>query len=94
MNIIEKLIEEKIADNGFRAAAIANGLNLVELPDDEARLSRARLYRDWRNSKIYGKNTAPCFEMAIKGEPVPQQALIPEALHTKIQEELLRELGF
>lgn len=85
MNIIELLILEKIADNGFRASAIANGLKLADLPTDEERLARARLYRDWRNSKIYGKNTAPCFEKAIAGEPVPQMTLIEGVMHSETQ---------
>lgn len=71
MTVIELLKQHKIADNDFRASAIDKGLKLWECIDDEERLERARLYRDWRNSKIYGKNTAPCFEKAITGEAVP-----------------------
>lgn len=83
-NVIELLIKEKIADNNFRAMHIANGLNLAELKTDEEKLDRARLYRDWRNSKIFpSKDTASCFAKAIKGEAVPQLALIPEALHVQ-----------
>lgn len=84
-NVIELLIENGICNNGFRASAIANGLKLYDLSTDEARLKRARLYRDWRNSKIYGKDTAPCFEKAIAGENVPQIAMFEEAIHTVTQ---------
>ena len=70
-NIIELLKENKLADNDFRASAIANGCKLYELRTDEERLARARLYRDWRVSQIFGNKTAPCFEKAIKGEAVP-----------------------
>lgn len=87
IDFISLLIQEKIADNNFRAAAIVNGLKLLELGDDKSKiLARARLYRDWRNSKIYGSKTTPCFEKAIAGEAVPQIALISEALHTEVSE--------
>lgn len=73
--IVELLIREKVADNQFRAAHIVKGCKLAELGTDEARLARARLYRDWRNSQIYGKKTEPCYEMAIKGEAVPVEKM-------------------
>jgi hypothetical protein len=82
-NPIDLLIEEDIARNRFQAAHIINGLKLWELETDEERLERARLYRDWRNSKIYPeKDTASCYWQAIGGIPVPQLELIRGTLHT------------
>lgn len=81
--VAQSLMAEKICDSGFRAEAIIRGLKLMELATDEERLSRAKLYRDWRNSKIFGKQTAPCFEKAIAGEPVPQMTLIEGVMHTE-----------
>lgn len=70
-NIVQEVIDEKFADNAFRAAAIVNGLKLFELKTHAERLVRLRLYRDWRVSGIYGKKTAPCFAEAINGRAVP-----------------------
>jgi len=82
-NPIDLLISDGIAKNQFQAAHIANGLKLWDLTTDEDRLPRARLYRDWRNAKIYGpKDTASCYIKAIEGVPVPQLAMIPEAMHS------------
>jgi len=70
-NLVQLLINEKFADNPFRASAIVNGLKLWELKTKSEQIARVRLYRDWRVSGIYGKKTAPCFEEAIKGNAVP-----------------------
>jgi hypothetical protein len=83
-NIVDLIIEEKIADNGFRAAAIANGCQLNTLKTDEERLARVRLYRDWRNSGIYDKQTQPCFDKAIAGEAVPVTPMFDEVMHSDI----------
>ena len=71
MNDIELIKSEKFADNDFRAAAIATGCKLWECKTDAEKIARVRLYRDWRVSKIYGKETKPCFEKACAGEAVP-----------------------
>jgi len=71
MNDIELIKSEKFADNDFRAAAIATGCKLWECKTDAEKIARVRLYRDWRVSKIYGKETKPCFEKACAGVPVP-----------------------
>lgn len=82
MNIIEWIISEGYADNEFRSAHIANGLRLTELHGDmDAQQARVKLYRDWRNSKVYGTKTAPCYEKAIAGKAAPVP-LMPEALHS------------
>jgi hypothetical protein len=70
-NVTDLLITEKIADNTFRAAAIATGCKLWECVTNEEKVTRAKLYRNWRDSGIFGKRTQPCFEMAILGEDVP-----------------------
>lgn len=82
--IVTLLIQNKIADNGFRAAHIVRGCKLAELETDEERLARARLYRDWRNSQIYGKQTAPCYEHAIKGDAVPVKDMFDDGLDDAI----------
>lgn len=47
MSIIEWMIAEKIAENGFAAAHISEGLNLPKHPrDEQERL--CKLYRKWR----------------------------------------------
>ena len=79
--IIDKLISEGIAKNQFQAMHIANGLKLYELRTDDERIARAKLYRDWRNSKAY-KDTKACYDKAIQGEPAPA-ALLDEALHSE-----------
>lgn len=70
MDIISAMIHEGIAHNTFQASNIANGLNFADLPDDEARLARARLYRKWRNA---GENRKAAFARAIRGEPAPSE---------------------
>lgn len=81
--LVQLLIQNDIADNVYRASAIVVGCELASLPTDEERLARARLYRAWRNSQIYGKRTEPCYEKAIKGEVVPMDDFV-----TRIVEEV------
>jgi len=85
MNIVEQLVAEGIAQNNWQAANIANGLELMKCKNDEERMERARLYRDWRNSQAFPKSdTKSCFEKAIKGEPAPI-AMFEEAVHSEVQ---------
>ena len=70
MDIISSLIHKGIAHNTFQASNIANGLHFAELPDDESRLARARIYREWRNA---GENRKAAFARAIRGEPAPSR---------------------
>ena len=68
-NIFLWLIENKIAQNDFSAAAICNGLKVSELRSEEAIKSRAMLYRKWR-PKTDKKNEIPswqAFQLAIAG---------------------------
>lgn len=67
-NIIEWMIENKIAENNFSAAHIANGLKLAGL-DPAEQEARCRLYRAWR-PKTDKKNDIPpwqAYELAIAG---------------------------
>ena len=69
VNIIERLISEKIAENGFSAAHISNGLKFGDMADDEERMTRARLYRKWR-PKTDKKNDLPswqAYQLAVAG---------------------------
>lgn len=50
MNLIQWIVEQKLAKNEFAAAHLANGLKLSEVKDFESQQARVRLYRDWRNS--------------------------------------------
>jgi hypothetical protein len=83
MNVIELLIQNGIASNQFQASHIANGLKLYECKTDEERLKRARLYRDWRNSKIYN-TTVECYRKAIDGVALPVTPMFG-AEHTEIE---------
>lgn len=84
MNIIEWILSEHLASNEFAAGHMANGLKLYELHGDlEAQKARVKLYRDWRTSQIFGKDTKACFEKAIAGELVPQTAFVE--LHSEEQ---------
>ena len=69
MDVFKWLIENKIAQNDFSAAAICNGLKVSGLRSDEAIKSRAMLYRKWR-PKTDKKNEIPsyqAYELAIAG---------------------------
>lgn len=50
MNLIQWIVEQKLAKNEFAAAHLANGLKLSEVKDLVGQQARVRLYRDWRNS--------------------------------------------
>ena len=73
MNIIEWIIENKYAKNVFQATAIANGLKLATLHGQpEKQQERVKLYRRWRDSKVYN-DTKPCFEKAVEGIEPPAE---------------------
>jgi len=74
MNIIDQLIELKIAKNNFHAAGILNVLQCADLPDDEARLARCQLYHEW---KQFGETKKEARANAIAGKAAPEQ-LIPK----------------
>jgi hypothetical protein len=79
MNIVERLVAEKIADNSFHAAGMLNVLECLSLGSDEERIARCRLYVAWKkylensqeftnqkNAKIQARKNA------IEGKPVPE----------------------
>lgn len=66
-HIMDWMITEKIAKNGFNASAIVNGLELYKVEGDEAKKARVRLYRDWRNA---GEPSKAAFQHAIKGDVI------------------------
>lgn len=74
--ISELLLTHKLSSSSFSAAHIVRGCQLVDMDTDEARLARARLYRDWRTAKVFGDKTAPCFAAAVRGEAVPQETFL------------------
>ena len=68
-NIIDWMVNTKVAQNEFAAAAIINGLKLGELRTDEERIERVKLYRKWRPKTDLG-NQIPAwqaFQLAIAG---------------------------
>ena len=82
-NIIDWMIAEKIAKNGFNASAIVNGLELWTLKTEDEQKARCKLYRDWRNA---GEKSAVAFAKAKAGEPVlpkDTQPIFEGAMHSK-----------
>ena len=67
-SITEWMVDEKIAQNGFSAGHISEGLKLYGLPR-EIQEARCQLYRKWR-PKTDKKDMLPtwqCYELAIAG---------------------------
>jgi uncharacterized protein YhdP len=69
MNIVEKMIDDKIAQNPWQAAHIANGLKLAECKTDEERVKRYKLYRKWRNA---GEPSKVAYQNAIDGKQIDE----------------------
>lgn len=69
MNIVEVIVDEKIADNNFHAANMLNVLECGKLANDEERLARCRLYKEWKQA---GENKKAARLKAIAGERVPK----------------------
>jgi hypothetical protein len=66
---IEWMISEKIADNGFSASHIYEGLKLHKCRTREEQQARCRLYRAWR-PKTDKKDMLPtyqAYDLAIAG---------------------------
>ena len=81
MQIVEWMLEEKIAHHWKQAQNIIVGLKLFDLYNekkfDEIK-ARARLYRTWRNA---GENVQASYANAIAGKPAPEQLLQPHCGH-------------
>lgn len=69
-NIIEWIVEKKLAKNNFAAAHIANGLKLAGLDEAEQK-RRVEQYRLWRRAT----KDAPvkCYEYVIAGKEPPKK---------------------
>lgn len=76
--ILNWMVEHKYAKNEFAARRMFEGLELNTVSRFWARVHRVILYRDWRNSQAFGKNTAPCFNKAILGERVDKLRILRE----------------
>ncbi len=71
MNLVELLIQNKIAKNTFQSAHIVNGLKLWECGNEEQALQKARLYRAWRDSGHLKKtDRRGAFDLANNGQAV------------------------
>jgi hypothetical protein len=68
MNIIQWIVDRKLAANNFAAAHIANGLKLAGLPEDE-QMRRVEQYRLWRRAT----KDAPskCYQYVLEGRMPP-----------------------
>ncbi len=65
MDITERIVAEKLAENLYAAEHIALGLHLAQLADEEAQMERVRLYRRWREA---GEKSLAAYGRAIRGE--------------------------
>ena len=78
MNIIDWIVEQKLAKNNFAAAHIANGLQLYKIANDlTEQKKRVELYRKWRDAT----KDAPvkCYEYVLEGKEPPAE-LFDEAV--------------
>lgn len=69
MNIIEWIVEQKLAENKFSAAHIANGLKLAGLPEDEQK-RRILAYRGWR--KATRDKPSMCYQYVLDEKEPPK----------------------
>lgn len=67
-NIIDWIVSEKLAQNNFAAAHLANGLKLAGLPEDEQK-RRVMEYRKWR--KATKDAPAKCYQYVLEGKEPP-----------------------
>lgn len=72
INIIQWIVDEKLATNHFAAAHLANGLKLTEVMDDpEEQKRRVMEYRKWRRAT---KDTPEkCYQYVLEGREVPAE---------------------
>lgn len=74
-NIIEWMIEKKIAKNVFNAAAIANGLKLAG-QDFETQKALCATYREWRWA---GEKSSTAFTNTLEGKIAPPRLIVDES---------------
>ena len=89
-SLIQFFVDTKLAENVWSAANMANGLRLAELPDDEARIERAKLYRKIRpkSDKNDMLPTWQAYALAIAGidpsdYPARQMSMTDEYLEAE-----------
>jgi hypothetical protein len=68
MNIVDELVNRKIADNAFHASGMLNVLECGKLATDEERIARCELYKAWKQA---GENKPAARMKAIAGELPP-----------------------
>ena len=77
-NIIEWIVDNKLATNNFAAAHLANGLRLIEVMDDPTEQQRRVMeYRKWRRATKDAP--AKCYEYVLEGKEPPVELLTVEA---------------
>lgn len=69
MDIVERIVSEGLAENGYAAMHIAEGLHLAQLKTEEEQMERVRLYRAWRHA---GEKSKAAYWRAIRGEKPPE----------------------
>jgi hypothetical protein len=85
MNIVERLVSEKIVENPFHASGMLNVLECMGLENDNQRVERCKLYVEWKkylenakeftnkkNAKIQARKNA------IAGMVVPELPMLDE----------------
>lgn len=72
MNIIEWIVSEKLAQNNFAAAHIANGLKLAGKSEEEQK-RLVNNYRKWRRASK--DSPAKCYEYVLEGKEPPEELL-------------------
>lgn len=69
MNILDWMIEKRLAKNLFNARHIADRLQLNTLAERDQR-RRVEAYRRWRDA---GESLAVCFENVLAGKEPPKE---------------------
>ena len=67
MDIVERIVSEGLAENGYAAKHIAEGLHLAQLKTEEEQMARVKAYRALRDHGIKPKEA---YIRAINYTPV------------------------
>lgn len=74
MNIIEWIVEKKLAVNPFAAAHLANGLKLTDIMHDpEEQMRRVMEYRKWRRATK--DSPQKCYQYVLEGKEPPAELM-------------------
>lgn len=72
INIIQWIVDEKLAANTFAATHLANGLKLAEVTHDpEEQKRRVMEYRKWRRATK--DKPSDCYQYVLEGREVPAE---------------------